>query len=108
MNCEICGKEIERSSYNSGIICSNDCFTEHFWLSIIREFIEDPKTFAIIDGESYRIEDENVPPSCKGFYGAPHTIKYSDGRIIHTTNLWTNGTIPNKYRIVLKDNAAFI
>ena len=87
MKCEICGKEIEQSNYNNGIICSSDCFTEHFWLSLIREYIEEPETFAIINGESYRIEDEAVPQSCKGFYGNKHIIRYNNGKIITTTNL---------------------
>ena len=108
MNCQICGKEIESSSYSGGIICSSNCHHELFWLEKIREYIEHPETFAIIDGNSYRIESENVPESLKGFYGNKHTIKYNDGRIITTTNLWTNGEIPTKYRIVLKDNAEFV
>ena len=108
MKCEICNKTIKESSYSCGILCKNDaCFKEHFWLSIIREYIEDPDSFAIIDGKSYRIGLEEIPEALKGFYGAPYTIKYFNGKIIHTTNLWTNGTIPNKYRIVLKDNASF-
>ena len=108
MVCEICGKEIEKSKYSNGIICSSECFDEHFWLSVIREFIDMPETFAIIDGWCYRIEDENVAECCKGFYGNKHIIKYNDGKTITTTNLWTNGEIPNKYRIVLKNNAEFV
>jgi hypothetical protein len=38
--------------------------------------------------------------------GAKYTIKKKDGTIIHTTNLWHNGTIPKE--LYKEDNAEFI
>ena len=54
MQCIICGKEVDKSSYSHKIICS------------------------------------------------------SEGRIVKSTNLWHNGTIPENFRDVLTDNAEFI
>lgn len=108
MVCEICGKEIEESKYSNGVICSSGCFYEHFWLSVIRDYIELPEVFAIINNSVYVIEQENIPDCCKGYYGQEFKIKYNDGRVITTTNLWLRGEIPAKFRIALKNNAEFI
>lgn len=49
MKCEICGKEIEKSSYSSAILCSSECFGKHFW----NEIVKDKNNRIIINGHCY-------------------------------------------------------
>lgn len=59
---------------------------------------------AIIDGNHYIIGGELN----KGFGGRKFTIKFMDGRVVETCDLWHQGKIPESYREVLSDNAKFI
>ena len=104
MICEICGKEIEQSKFCSGIICSEECLHEHYWLERVKR--KNSKTQAIIDGQVYQIGDENTYGT-RGFDGAKFIIEFFDGRKVVTTNLWANGPIPEKFRKKLPDNAVW-
>lgn len=104
MRCEVCGKEIERSSYANAVLCSSECYTINFWNEKIA--LKDHKQVARINGVHYWIEERET--GFKGFDGAKHTIQFNDGRIVETDNLWTQGAIPEKYREALPDNAKFI
>lgn len=61
---------------------------------------------ARINGEHYRIGDENA--KFKGMSGNIIAIKFNDGRVIQTDNLWHQGTIPKQFTAVLFNNAAFV
>ena len=100
MKCKICGKET-----NDTICNDNDCWRDHFWQEIIAEKDE----HIIIDNNCYAIGDENVGKwEMRGFDGRKFTIKLSDGTIITTTNLWHQGTVPEKFRASLPNNAEFV
>ena len=43
-----------------------------------------------------------------GYCGAKHMIKFKDGRVIATKNLWCQGEIPKQWKEKLKDNAEFV
>ncbi len=65
-----------------------------------------------IDGCHYWIGEESpsTPNNQRGYYGKKFIIEFFDkkrGRI-KTTNLWLNGTIPERFRDRLEDNAKFI
>lgn len=102
MKCQVCGKEIERSSYSNGIICSSECFDKNFW----NEIVSEKDSHLIINGKCYSVGPET--DAYKGFGGAKQIIKKFDGTIITTTNLWMQGFIPEEYRDQLADNAVFL
>jgi hypothetical protein len=105
LKCENCGKEIEKSNYMHYTVCSNNCFTDMFWKDKI-EIKDDPRTVRI-NGQHFYIgkEDKKGNPEWRGFAGKLFIIKFNDRRIVKTTNLWYNGTIPEKFRKELQDNA---
>lgn len=78
-------------------------FYTNYWMAlsdkgksnIIRPIIE--------NWTHYTIGDENS--SFKGHYGRAFEIVMLNGDIIHTTNLWHQGTIPEQYRHLFENNA---
>lgn len=111
MKCEICGKEIKESKFSNAILCSSECHTMQFWLEKAKSMQEDKEyasRIAIIDRNMYYIDDEDaVGPlgSTRGFGGREFIIKFKDGRIVKTTNLWANGSIPHTLLNKFPDNA---
>lgn len=91
MKCSICGKETNTFMYANNI-CSNDCFSKYFWTKVL-----DDKAI-IIDGYCYHIGKESN--------GKKYTILFNDGIKMTTSNLWSNGKIPEKF--MKPDNAKFI
>src|SRR5687768_2519908 len=62
-----------------------------------------------VKGRHYTIEDEDKDLfGMRGFDGAEFTIKFHDGRVVKTTNLWAQGVIPERFRGRLPDNAEFV
>ena len=106
MNCVICNKEIEESSYSHKIICSDECFYVDFWNDKVK--IKNDTRTARINEKHYHIGEENSNSSFRGFGGDKCVIKFFDGREVVTTNLWHNGTIPESHKELLPDNAKFI
>lgn len=106
MKCVICGKEIERSYYSNAVLCSAECHTKHYWLERVNN-INSPDQ-VIINGCVYQIGREDTISPFRGYDGMLFCIKFFDGRLVKTTNLWLNGDIPEEFRDRLKDNAEFI
>ena len=105
MKCEICGKEIEKSNYYRMILCNNDsCYHKFYWM----EKVKNKDKVAIINNNCYTIGDEEHTGCDRGFDGAKFTIRFNDGRIVQTTNLWDNGKVPEEFRDLLQNNAVFI
>ena len=100
MKCEICGKEIKESMYMNAILCSDACFTKHFW----KEHLDDKAI--IINGTCYHLGEESDTSYFRGFGGARYYILMNDGTKKTSTNLWCNGTIPKEF--YTGDNAKFI
>ena len=105
LECEICGKQIEKSQYYDNVICSSECFTKHYWLERVKN--KDSKRQVVAKGVVYQIENENDRSSSRGFAGAKFVIHFFDGRKVFTSNLWHNGTVPDEFRDQLPDNAEF-
>lgn len=69
-----------------------------------------------IEGKLYQIrpsppQDPRLPfpsRSGHGFAGAEFIIRFHDGRVVRTDNLWSYGPIPEEYRESLPDNAVFV
>lgn len=105
LECEICGKQIEKSQYYNNVICSSECFTKHYWLERVKN--KDSKKQVIAKGVIYQIDSENDISSFRGFGGTKFVIHFFDGRKVFTSNLWHNGTVPDEFRDQLPDNAEF-
>ena len=103
MKCEICGKEIEKSSYANDILCDNpNCFEKSFW----KEIIENKNKYFFINKKSYCIGANTL---FKGFGGKKFKIKLlKNNKIVKTDNLRCQGDIPLRYQKILKDNATFV
>ena len=81
--------------------CCGDC---SFWLEKLYLPQEYSKKQVIVNGTHYMLSNSSI----KGFAGATFKIKFFDGRVIKTSNLWSQGKIPRHFKSVLKDNAVFI
>lgn len=101
MKCIICGKEIEKSNFSHKIICSNKCFDEDYWNTILDE------NAIIINGNCYHDGGLNFNKyDIRGYGGTQFYILFNDGKVLFTNNLWHNGRVPIERKI--QDNAKFI
>lgn len=108
--CKKCGETIDTTESISSASKEMDvkqlCFHCNYWADIIagdsNEYIN---TFVVANGRHYVIGDENNNDYFRGFGGSKFTIKFFDGRIVKTSNLWYQGEIPERFRDELPDNA---
>jgi len=101
--------------YKSQMIAANTCFHCTFWLERLAE--QHQPGHLIINGTCYSFdikrpilpeEAPNPYGSSRGFGGRRFKIRMlADGTIHETNNLWSQGTIPVRFRDRLPDNAAF-
>lgn len=87
------------------------CMSCDHWLGLIAK--KDDRS-VVVNGCHYRIGDEPTAEQFRktmgwgfGYSGARFTIRFSDGRIVATRNLWCQGDIPERFRTRLPDNAEF-
>ena len=110
VRCRKCGA-IEQCNYyeptKSRLLKIRFCFNCDFWLEKAKRRRKDPN-FCVIAGVAYSIGDERKDNEFRGFGGAPHTIRFFDGRVVHSTNLWFNGEVPEHWRAFLPDTAEFV
>lgn len=81
------------------------CFSDLHWYELYLD--RDNANSVRINGRHYYIGDPNAI-GLRGFGGRKYVIKFHDGRIVETTNLWTQGEIPDRWRERLPDNAEFV
>lgn len=81
---------------------------------ILRYQASDPNV-VVVNGTHYTIGDPPHTMKPKGssglglgYAGARWNIKFKDGRIVVTHNLWYQGSIPEAYRGAMQDNAEFL
>ena len=106
MSCKECQSEIELKfgkDKNSRLESNQLCWDCDFWMDRIVSDL--PK--ATIGGKFYYI-NPNEHSEFKGFGGRRFKIRFLDGTLTETTNLWLNGEIPERFRDRLPDNAEFI
>ena len=110
MKCRICDSEVElhyEDGLENKLALLQICFTCNFWVEKMDQMrhILHP----IVDGAFYTIgEDREVPDHCKGFYGQRFVIRWKNGKIIETTNLWSAGKIPDCFRKYFPNTAEFV
>nr|WP_319393438.1 hypothetical protein [uncultured Desulfobacter sp.] len=104
--CQCCGKTYIKN-LNPDVYLERNCFECSFWL-LKTEYYEDlTDRRVVVDGNHYMISavTDTYP---KGFGGRQFIIQFFDGRIIKTNNLWSQGSIPDRFREMLPDNAVFL
>lgn len=112
--CKICDKPIEYKliyRYLNGFDSEEPTLCEEcdFWDNqrIADENYRKGRV-VVADNKHYVIGDENSTDTFRGFGGAKVTIKFKDGRIVKSSNLWYQGDIPEFFRNVMPDNAEII
>ena len=83
----------------------DDTNYDKFWEEKIS--IKNDADVARIDGQHYIIGSRTEKSDSNGMGGAVRTIKFNDGRIVTTCDLWHQGRIPESYKDRLPDNAIF-
>jgi len=75
------------------------CFTCNHWDEWFLDFAKDDnKTMFINGGRAYTICDESKGGGrWSGFGGRKFNVKFKTGRVVDSTNLWTQGEIPKRF-----------
>ena len=107
--CLECGKK-EKLRWNEEtkqtLIKRNLCFNCNFWMERIHRI--NHRNSVRIKNNHYWIENENASSDTfRGFGGQRFIIKFNNGRLVITTNLWSQGEIPERFRDRLPNNAEF-
>lgn len=106
--CYMCGSE--NNFKNTHRPKNNFCETCQFWYDKVKLDMEKNTNVLRVNGEHYTISEPLAKHLhfMRGMGGNQFTIKFNDGRIVHTDNLWHQGRIPIAWREYLPDNAEFI
>lgn len=118
--CIVCGYEIHPGdgyfATKQGDVCSSECHTEAFWMQKIA-WAEDCQTeegepVFRSNGHHYVISPEDDGSYFRGHSGSLHYVYYHTGpfagTIVRTSNLWSQGDIPEEYQNDLPDNATLL
>jgi hypothetical protein len=97
LTCRKCGHR-ERLQFMSDVLREmvqhSMCFECNFW----RDALEDPDIVITQSDkgelEAFSVGDEDYGSSFRGYGGRRFTVKFFDGRVITTTNLWPRGKVP--------------
>ena len=105
-SCPSCGKSYTRR-HTLDFYIGNNCFDCSFWLgkTDYPDYMANHQV--IINGEYFMVYAE-IDGLIRGFGGRRFKIQFFDGRVIETNNLWGQGPIPERFRSMLPDNAAFL
>lgn len=78
------------------------------WLDLVRS--KDEPNHFVVDGWHYTYEPDDPPGKRRfsGFGGRRHNIRFPDGRVVVSHNVWTQGKIPDRFRDRLPDSATFL
>lgn len=107
--CKECGKVEEYQQWNHGDQLKKKelCFSCDFWMGYLMK--KDKPESVRVKGTHYWIGDENSSATrFRGFGGAKWVIKFNDGRVVKSTNLWCQSDIPDHFKDRLPDNAEFV
>ncbi len=107
MNCTECAFNLVADRAKYSCVTEGLCFNCWFWLGHVSKV--DESESIRIGGVHYRLGNPVwAGPEYKGmlaFYGRKFEIMQGDV-MIHTNNLWHQGTIPELFRDRLPDNAS--
>lgn len=96
--CKLCGhRELLTWSHNKELKEHQMCFTCNFW----REVTSDPDRLYIEEADgihAYLICEESATSMFRGFGGRGFTVEMLDGSVVKTTNLWSQGVMPELWK----------
>jgi hypothetical protein len=105
-----CGKTDNPTRWIGGekIAATGLCFNCNFWGEYLKR--KDAKDVVRAQGRHYVVCSDPSPGShpWKGFGGHRFKIRFHDGREVETTNLWSQGVIPQHFKERMPDNAVFL
>ena len=86
------------------------CFGCDFWMKKVALASHGDPNAVRAEGWHYYIGDESKSScaSFRGFGGRKFVIRFNDGRVVTTTNLWCQGEIPPHFANRLYSNAVFL
>ena len=82
---------------------SSEDFYKEFWAEKIDVKKRSFHRYPVVNGEMFHIGNDT--DYVKGFCGTKFCIKFFDGTVVYTDNLWHNGTIPDNFKKILPDDA---
>jgi len=107
--CAECGETVDGLEVDGDLAlmmaAHNLCFQCAFWAEKVA--IRDRADVVRAGGQHYMIGEAtpDMKPRHKGYGGERFEVRFFDGRVVETDNLWHQGTIPSHFRDRLPDNA---
>lgn len=112
ITCRECGKKEKLSwvtEMNARLKSRSLCFTCDYWLGFVWRKEKDSMVRVKNDDEiMHYVIASDRDGGMRGFGGARFKIKFHDGRIVKTRNLWCQGEVPERFRDRLPVNAEFV
>jgi hypothetical protein len=83
---------------------------DEFWAPRVEiyEKAKDGHGLAIIGGQWLTVGGVRYPARGGGFAGRHFRIRFNDGTVVDTCDLWSSGIVPPFWRETIKDNAEFL
>ena len=82
--------------------------SDMYWTDLV-DLDEQDQRGVVVDGVHYRLGPDRKDGRIKGYAGRRWEIEYFDGRPnVVTNDLWYQGRVPEKHRVLLPDNARFV
>lgn len=109
--CTHCGKEQElffNESLSKQLKDREICHSCKYWFDIIDAYQKDDYKVAVVNGAVFAVcprKDTNT--KYNGFGGREFKIRFNDGKVIETNNLWNGSKIPENFASKLPNNAVF-
>lgn len=116
VTCTECGGPQGTTNYTGGIgeemKANGWCFTCHFWQKYVKAAAEKDQHAVVVQREDgtrwhYYIAPETASRFGRGFGGSKFVVKFLDGRVVETTNLWCQADIPANFYDRIPVNATF-
>lgn len=105
--CRKCGSPFATTYSNKeDLLKRHFCFSCTFW----QEYVEDKDNprIARVDGKHYFVnKSKGGDTRFNGFGGSKFKVRWNDGREEESNDVWHQGTIPDRFRQDLPDNATF-
>ena len=113
--CKECGKRCERDHMNYMDECLNSlyenrlCFHCDFWYEKLEWKENNDPNQVIVDGvHNYAYDMTEDRGQFLGYGGSVFHIRWFDGREKKSNNMWCQGSIPDRFKDRLPDNAEFV
>ncbi len=111
--CSKCGKTAVPSHYVYyaawEMVELSMCIMCTHWHAVHKMVLKDPKTHFVARDNAYTVGDENLAKNLqRGFGGALFIIRFPDGAIVESTNLWHRGAVPTEWQEDLPNTAFFL